>query len=232
MYKVELVPIPARIQEKILKSLAQLHLNRNKLANDCLATLIALDQRGLMESRAAISPALVKNKMFGDSSKPCIIKLRKDLVDYMVMQSWNKSGAINQALWFGLREIASGARFASNYQSGRRQHYRPTAVIAGRSDDSHQQPITEPWNFEKCCINGEWQGAQICGFCARYSVRGRFCQNDLKPKTAQDSCSRFIERREGSNYICARCFLFDKKCKLGTEPNPQSHNCQAYYPAP
>lgn len=232
MYKVELVPIPARIQDKILKSLAELNLNRNKLANDCLATLIALDQRGLMESQAGVAPSLVKNKMFGDSSKPCIIKLRKDLVDYMVMQSWNKSGAINRALYYGLREISSGARFASNYQSGHRQHYRPTAAIAGRSDDSHQKTITKPWTFEKCCINGEWQGAQICGFCARFSVRGRFCLIDLKPKSAEDSCSRFIERREGKYYICARCFLHDAKCKLGHEPNPQSQNCQSYYPAP
>lgn len=232
MYKVELVPVPARIQVRILESLSEQNLNRNKLANDCLATLIALDQRGLMESQAGVAPAIVKNKMFSDSSKLRIIKLRKDLVDYMEMQSWNKSGAINQALIYGLKEISSGARFASNYQSGRRQHYRPTVAITGRPDDSHQLTITEPWNFDKCCINGEWQGAQICGFCARYSVRGRFCQNDLKPKTAQDYCSRFIERRDGSLYVCARCYNFDQKCKFGTDPNPRTHNCQAYYPAP
>lgn len=232
MYKVDLVPVPARIQVRILESLSEQNLNRNKLANDCLATLISLDQRGLMESQAGVAPAIVKNKMFSDSSKPRIIKLRKDLVDYMVMQSWNKSGAINQALIYGLKEIASGARFASNYQSGRRQHYRPTAANQERNTTVKSDEITPPWTFEKCCIDGEWQGAQICGFCARYNVRARFCAFDIKFKTGQDSCSRFIERREGTYYICARCYLFDKKCKIGNEPNRQSHNCQAYYPAP
>lgn len=232
MYKVELVPVPARIQVKILESLSEQNLNRNKLANDCLATLISLDQRGLMESQAGVAPAIVKNKMFSDSSKPRIIKLRKDLVDYMEMQSWNKSGAINQALIYGLKEIDSGARFASNYQSGRRQHYRPTAANQERNTTAKSEQITPSWTFEKCCIDGEWQGAQICGFCARYIVRARACAYDLKFKTGQDSCSRFIERREGTYYICARCYLFDKKCKIGNEPNRQSHNCQAYYPAP
>lgn len=231
MYKVELVPVPARIQVRILNSLSELNLNRNKLANDCLATLISLDQRGLMESQAGVAPAIVKNKMFSDSSKPRIIKLRKDLVDYMEMQSWNKSGAINQALYFGLREIASGARFASNYQSGRRQHYTPTAANQERNTTVKSDEITPPWTFEKNCIDGEWATGQICGFCARYNVRARFCAFDLKFKTGQDSCSRFIERREGTYYICARCYLFQKKCKLGIEPNPQSHNCQSYYPA-
>ena len=232
MYKVELVPIPARIQDKILKSLAELHLNRNKLANDCLATLIALDQRGLMESQAAISPALVKNKMFGDSSKPCIIKLRKDLVDYMVMQSWNKSGAINRALWFGLREIASGARFASNYQSGRRQHYRPTAAIAGRSDDSHPQTITEPWKLDLCCINGEFAGAQICGFCANFNDCGKFCYLDLKPKSRLDWCSRFKVTDSTKFINCINCKFLNGSCDLGITPNPHSNNCQQFYPAP
>lgn len=232
MYKVELVPVPARIQATILETLSEQNLNRNKLANDCLATLISFDQRGLMESQTGVAPANVKNKMFSDSSKPRIIKLRKDLVDYMEMQSWNKSGAINQALYFGLREIRTGARYASNYQSGRRQHYRPTAANQERNTTVIRDELTPPWTFDKCCINGEWAGAQICGFCARYSVRGRFCAYDLKFKTAQDFCSRFIERREGTYYICARCMNYDKHCKFGTEPNPQSHNCQAYYPAP
>lgn len=232
MYKVELVPIPARIQEKILKSLAELHLNRNKLANDCLATLIALDQRGLMESQTAISPSLVKNKMFGDSSKPCIIKLRKDLVDYMVMQSWNKSGAINQALMLGLREIASGARFASNYQSGRRQHYRPTAAITGRPDDSHQLTITEPWKLDLCCINGEYAGEQICGFCANFNDCGKFCYLDLKPKSRLDWCSRFKVTDSTKFINCINCKYCDGGCVHGITPNPHSHNCQQFYPAP
>lgn len=232
MYKVELVPIPARIQEKILKSLAELNLNRNKLANDCLATLIALDQRGLMESQAAISPSLVKNKMFGDSSKPCIIKLRKDLADYMVMQSWNKSGAINQALYFGLREIAAGARFASNYQSGRRQHYRPTAAITYRADDSHQQSITEPWKLEKCCINGEWAGPTICGFCSNFNPGAKFCKLTLKPTSGQSDCSRFSHVSNGNYLKCFNCMYNDGKCKQGVTPNPHYTNCQQYYPAP
>ena len=232
MYKVELIPVPARIQVRILETLSELNLNRNKLANDCLATLIALDQRGLMEKQSGVAPAIVKYKMFSDSSKPRIIKLRKDLLDYMVMQSWNKSGAINQALIYGLKEISSGARFASNYQSGRRQHYRPTAANKERNTTVKSDEITPPWTFEKCCIDGEWEGAQICGFCARYNVRARFCAFDLKPKSPQDCCRRFLERREGTYYNCGRCFLFDNKCKIGQEPNPQTHNCQAYYPAP
>lgn len=232
MYKVDLDPVPARIQVSILESLSEQNLNRNKLANDCLATLISADQRGLMLSLTGVAPSMMKNKMFSDSSKPRIIKLRKDLVDYMEMQGWNKSGAINQALIYGLKEISSGARFASNYQSGRRQHYRPTAANKERNSTVKSDEITPPWSFDKCCINGEWQGAQICGFCAHYNVRGRFCAYDLKFKTALDFCSRFIERREGTYYICARCMNYDKQCKFGTEPNRRSHNCQAYYPAP
>jgi len=232
MYKVELVPIPARIQETILKSLAELNLNRNKLANDCLATLIALDQRSLIKRCSGVAPYLLKTKMISGSSKPCIIKLRKDLVDYMVMQFWNKSGAINQALLFGLREIDAGVRSASNYQSGHRQHYRPTAAISDYSYDSYQQSVTEPWKLDLCCINGEFQGAQICGFCANYNDYGKFCYVDLKPHTRLDWCSRFKVTDSTKFIHCVNCKFLNGGCDLGIIPNPHSHNCQQFYPAP
>lgn len=232
MYTVELVPIPARIQDRILKPLSQLNLNRNKLANDCLATIIAQDQRSLLKRAAGVAPYLLKTRMTAGSSKPCIIKLRKDLVDYMVMQSWNKSGAINQALDLGLREIAAGVRFASNYQSGLRQHYRPTAEITGYSDDSHLQTITEPWKLELCCKNGDYAGAQICGFCANYNDCGKFCYQDLKPKTRLDWCSRFKVTDSTKSIKCINCKFLNGGCDLGITPNPHSNNCQKFFPAP
>lgn len=232
MYKVELVPVPARIQVRILESLAELKLNRNKLANDCLATLISLDQRGLMESQAVVAPAIVKNKMFSDSSKPRIIKLRKDLVDYMEMQSWNKSGAINQALYFGLREIAAGARFASNYQSGRRQHYRPTAANQERKSIKERDDITLPWSYEKCMLKNEWAGAQICGFCIHFNPGAKHCRRTLQPTTGQSYCSRFSHVYHGDYFKCFNCMHFDGECKQGVTPNPHYTNCQQYYPAP
>lgn len=232
MYKVELIPVSVRIQNELQDQIKQKSLNRNKLVNDCLASIISADQRDCLFAQYHIENYELTSRTPGNGSKAAIIKLRKDLRDYMIMQSWGISQSVNIALKIGLSEIASGARFASNYQSGRRQHYRPTAANQERKSISQRDDITLPWAYEKCCLNGEWAGAQICGFCARYNVRARFCAFDLKFKTGQDSCSRFIERREGTYYICARCYLFDNKCKIGNEPNRQSHNCQAYYPAP
>jgi hypothetical protein len=232
MYKVELIPVSVRIQNFLQDQIKEKSLNRNKLVNDTLAAIISADQRNVLYAKYHIEPSLLQSRITGHGSIAAIIKLRKDLLDYITMQSWGKSQSVNIALIIGLAEIATGFRIASNYQSGRRQHYRPTAANQELNTTVMSNELTPPWSFDKCCINGEWAGAQICGFCARYNVRGRFCAHDLKFKTAQDFCSRFIERREGTYYICARCMNFDKQCKFGTEPNRQSHNCQAYYPAP
>lgn len=232
MYKVELIPVSVRIQLGLQDQIKQKSLNRNKLVNDCLASIISADQRDCLFAQYHIERYELKSRTPGNGSKAAIIKLRKDLRDYMTMQSWGISQSVNLALKIGLSEIATGVRIASNYQSGRRQHYRPTAANQERNTTVMGNQITPPWSFDKCCINGEWQGAQICGFCARYNWGGRFCALDLLPNSPQDCCRRFIERREGTYYNCGRCFLFDNKCQIGQEPNPHTHNCQAFYPAP
>lgn len=232
MYKVDLIPVSVRIQNELQDQIKEKSLNRNKLVNDCLASIISADQHDCLTAQYHIKSYELTSRTPGNGSKAAIIKLRKDLRDYMTMQSWGVSQSVNIALKIGLSEIARGVRIASNYQSGRRQHYRPTAANQERNTTQKNKEITSPWSSEKCCLNGEWFGPQICGFCTHYNPGGRHCRITLKAASAQSYCSRFSPVQNGNYLKCFNCFYYDGKCKQGVIPNPHYTNCQRYYPAP
>lgn len=232
MYKIELIPIPARIQLRLQTAIEEQRLNRNKLVNDCLAALIYWDQRGQLHTLTGLNPQLMNQRIASDSSKPRLLKIRKDLVDYMEMQCWNKSGAINRAIEFGLKEIATGARLSSNYQLSKRQHYMRYQFSPPQKNIEERSDITPAWSYEKCMLHNEWAGAQICGFCIQFNPGAKYCRHTLKPTSGQSYCSRFSHVYHGDYFKCSNCMHFDGKCKQGVTPNPHYTNCQQYYPAP